>query len=1237
MADWKPTLVLLILLATTNASYVERPWNDEAWVKDNPNVADLFGNRIYDPFVFQRSIDGLGLDGLKDRNGFYSKAYEEKKAADLKYGRCRDALLSLNISAAEFIYKALTVYGLVSEIPDALECFSYGTPWKSVMDNAMDGLETDLGMARDSYADAQAASREIGYTGICDDDFIAYSEKCIAIGYKMGVAGEYEYLQKDVALLNSGLAGRNADTDMFRKTQDEAENAATSYSALVLEMKDAIARGNADYAVIRLENTAGISGLRGDETRMHAQGYPLIIEGAYPLGSSVSAEFSEFASENSAMGEEAGKIEARHPQSTPGWLKGRLIDASALSDRVWAQERKMGDLDEVAVRMAEYRKKDAEQAVAVFEAGAQEKELGGTASAYYIMAKDAMAKGDAEQRMGYRYDHYSNSVKYANMAGLALAKDDAGLEMEKSSETAKMEDFLKKAEKDGIDVSLEAEMLKTLKRSLGMDFVSYCREMRGSVVDKAMLKYALDEKRARLYSIFDTAGEEFSDLRDETASYETGYIKAGNIEYETAMGHLSELDAKYDKMLALAKKDSARIAAASLKAEMDTQADQAELFGKSVVRGLAVVRNPSEFDALDAKISFEGEIGFSESDLVKQDARLRGLVYSDGKYTLYLKNLSAHDVMVLEFIRNVSVVDIRSSDVIGTGLPDFGADLIEKYGIYPAFEIWAVHVGNGYSDAELDGLDIPVSAGYIKGGFTKGKHELVLRRSVHDAYSISRTEPQYLQFGTKKNAYYEIRFNPAMDLDCIQYVGYEKQGAMIENLQVFSLSGESIRNKKTLNDGTLYFEVCGIKGGREADVKVSYTISDPAGYLLEQISALGNSTLDAKAAAELAKAEEENDAGDIGSALAHVENAKRIQEGALKAGASLKAKNDAKYAGASEELALLRGIGIAGCNGSIGAVLTERMDLLSNVMAGYSAAHDEGARGSALSGYDSAWLGAFMKTNTKTLMDRYAKAKKAYLETGGSTVGDPGFELAGSLAYRLEAAPDDLGTLCHFDGAVSIIERKTSGSDGFDSAQAELDSLRDSFESIRGRYEQMASSAKGSAFAYLFDTDASALGKNIDSTQSRITRKTDLAGTRSGLAGVVSGVRSMNASILVTRNEAEKNIAFIEDYLVGGKVSDQEKAMLGSALARMKGYYADGKYVDCLKEGKTALAGANISKTDDTVLLVATVTALFVAGGLVFYIYKTSSKQKPKELKKLKRLEERGKPEDEEEGILEKE
>lgn len=1237
MADWKPALALLILLATANASYTERPWNDEAWVKDNPNVADLFGNRIYNPFVFQRSLDGLGLDGLKDRNGFYSKAYEEKKTADLKYGMCRDAMLSLNISVAEFVYKALTIHGLVAEVPDALGCLSYGTPWKSAMDYAMDGLEADLGLARNSYADAQAASREVSHTGICDDDFIAYSGKCIAIGYSMGAAGDYEYLQKDAALLDSGLAGWNADTGMFRKTQGEAENATASYSTLVLEMRDVIARGNADYSVMRLENAAGISGLRSAEARMNAQGYGLILEGAYPLGSSVSDELSQFASENSAMGEEAGKIEARHPQSTPGWLKGRLIDGSALSDRVEAQERKGADLDEVAVKMAGYRKKDAEQAIAVFEADAQGKELGGTASAYYTMAKDAMAEGDAEQRIGYGYDYYSNAVKYANMAGLALSKDDAGLEMEKNSEMTKTDAFLKNAEKDGIDVSLENEMLETLKRSVGMDFASYCREIRGSVVEKAVLKYALDAKRTRLYSIFDLAGDEFSDLRDETASHEKGYVRAGNIDYEAAMGHLSELDAKYDKMLALAKKDSAVIAAASLKAGMDTQADQAELFGKSMVRGLAVVRNPSEFDALDAKISFEGGIGFSESDMAGEDVRLRGIVYADGKYTLYLKNLSAHDVMVLEFRKNMSIVEIRSSDIASTGLPDLSADVVERYGIYPALGIGAVHIGDGYLDAELDGLDATVSAGHIKAEITRGKHDLVLRRSIHDAYSISRTAPQYLPFGTKKNTYYEIRFAPAMNLDCIQYVGYEKQGAGIENLQVFSLSGESIRNKKTLNDGTLYFEVCGLREGREADVKVSYTLSDPAGYLLEQISALGNSTLDGDAAAELAKAREENDAGNIDSALAHVENAKRMQEDALKAGSALKAKNGAKYSGASEELALLRGAEIAGCNGTIGAVLAERMGLLSDAMAGYSEAQDEGARGSALSGYDSAWFGAFMKTNTKALMDRYAKAKKAYLETGGSTAGNPVFELAGSLANRLEAGPDDIGALCRFEGAVSTIEGGTAGSDGFVSAQAELDSIRDGFESIRGRYEQMASSAKGSSFAYLFDTDASAVAKDLDSVQSRITRKTDLAGVKSGLAGAVSNIRSINASISVSRNEAEKAVAFIEDYLAGGKGSDQEKALLGGALTRMKTYYAEGKYVDCLNEGKTALAGANDSKTDDTVLLVATVTALFVAGGLVFYIYRTSSKQKPKELKKLKRLEERGKPEDEEEGILEKE
>ncbi len=521
-------------------------------------------------------------------------------------------------------------------------------------------------------------------------------------------------------------------------------------------------------------------------------------------------------------------------------------------------------------------------------------------------AKVEFLAAESHTSLGKKFESYTNAARLSFASIKAYeGKATAELSQSASKQLHSLSELISLAEKDGLDVEYEKDILKqyqelaslSQKADILVAISDAAQDTNQVIILRLYEKYShLDEKYLQL-------SEMATDFRKADSSFLpefdllNRYFSNGKLNAESAAGQLMSIESKINSYLL----EGQALLPKHLSTELSKNAQVFELtqtpvLGQKINYSATITtENPAEF-------SFAGKIIFTARtsvplylpDFVGGD-KISDSFYDEGKTNIELSEVLPYQRFFFSFESADQPAQLTSSYDICSIATEQEAQINRKIEFFSSRALGLLSVAepapNFSSDAHAaySGKSFPLSAfsedgkEFIKGTITdvkQGKNSLEISFRARHPFEVVDREKEYetLQQGAKKVSY--IIELSGISVDCpTALVSIAEPFLGISNFAATSLGQEEISDKALLHAGSttyMRFSLSPLMKNTRPKVLISYTIKNSSSALEEALAqaelqvAYYNSTKDALLLSEakaLAAQNKSNQAMEILSSM----------------------------------------------------------------------------------------------------------------------------------------------------------------------------------------------------------------------------------------------------------------------------------------------------------------------------------------------------------------------------------
>ncbi|MFH0737740.1 MAG: hypothetical protein V1827_04010 [Candidatus Micrarchaeota archaeon] len=1220
--------VIALSLASIAFAGLQDPWVDRTWVASNPHIWTFGAEFWWNLPALHETIESIdagragSLDLPEEVQDDVAKAASSSKQASDRKTLCTINLIS-SLGAGQFMFSQL----FMNAFSESSGCTSYKASWKEAVGAALDAADMAASDAEGSVSGARTAYEELVFMGVCESGYSGpgsgpcpelrsafdsvdnnitegrYGKSAILQGYLSEMKGRLKEPAPDLsrwASLIELVYGEQGVKESFDKAKAAAISSKTASQNHFTELS---ASASARKSAVE-KSLAGLKAQKLYLIDKAPSGYEARIAG------SVSESFTLLSDDKEdidAIFTEASLVRGRTSQT--GYMASAIGRISS-ADQGYSEISEAADaLEEDAADAVGQARDEAQSEISASER-AFSISAGSTSAADSIdEARILLEKGDSAALMGERFAYYSKAAALAR-----TARDEGSLAEEASTGASfeLLEDLIKGAEKDGINVAQEKEMLVLVKSLPPADAEALSQGAIGSIIAKAEARYDSDilSARSRIYDKLSFAGPDAADLETDMLDLENGLLSDGAVVYPEAIGSLSALLSGYEKIENELDQYMGDVIGNSMSADSAPLIGPVKLDGPVPISLDAVLTNPRPYSAAPVSVLIRTTpLGFVYSDITDGKDEVAGVREDDDGLIVAFREVRPYETKRVSFEKSSIIAHTLERTVVAEGIGDGTAIVKESIEFALDIPVMAVASPEGCAEMLIDGTS-------NQAALSAGTHTLTCERTVYEAYSESMANMKAYPLGAMSKVEYDIRIEPEMDLDRVIIFIDSMNDSAITRFSVIPATGEAIKEQGRLSDTQYFAKLSGLKKGRTAVLRISYTVDDTPGYVQRQLSALQGADLSQDALGLLEDARMQAEAGNCSRALELISLAVAKSREDESARSILEKRYDVLLGALQAELTEIdQAMQSAPADSDLGKKLSSRKSELLKVIS--EAEAGDLAEGIAtLEETDPKWLEKEISSYRKEAYKSYNDLKERFFLCGNSTT--PAEFLLFEEALRKLETGDRPEYAAQAAQALLAVENTVKAQESSLSAQKEalkalFGSAKSDASSVLERYLNEASAARGTEYSGYFTETESKVNKLIKDAESAL--KGDPRAAISRIEDLNSSRAKMEATLAVLEDESTDSLLAIEALIRSKDLDEGRKASLQARIEGIRSMISAEEYVNALRAAGALtkeIGDAEAPAQDGLMILALTAMAILSAAG--FYMYK---QQKPKELKKL--------------------
>jgi hypothetical protein len=1317
-----------------------RFWSNPPYISSNPNIITIWSMHSYS-FSFDNSTESLGLDGIELENGSailsqvplqyrsslsepaallsqasseLVRAKEEKSSAhDLSIkaqAAVRDNFGIQNAPLTNIFFLAPLVH--LNTLLKALDISNYVGLYPAKYSSALEH-------SAKSYDLAQSAALSISSLVQSEYAFLSHAG-AFSQSYSGFASAPFNYaeslLSPDSSLCASESAASSQLAAYFSSSPQMPDFSQPSFSARANSLAGASQNSTINRLIslyILLSDSKGKMLSEYESARAGAEGALRSLSLEVSLLDSGKLEFigdvpfSQQSGSSLLVGSEYSGIYSGYLKAKDDLARSESILQSAQSSfsskgangylaTAIADAQSSAEISQNAISSLRLVRSNAESAVLSQENTAQiaisiaRNATSGQATTIssaqsLSAARILLSQSEAEftsaksmPQLGARFLAYSNAARLADRAtSLSQSEQDFSISLEAEAALSGYSVLIYSAEKDGLDVSYDKEMLleyrSLIAASQSPDISS---SVQGAVLhdsDALVLrlheKYSYLEEKYSLASAYSSAMHTTFPSISQQLGRLSQYFPSGELDARAAVGSLKQIERSLDALLAEAgsKTPIYLSSVLSQQAQVFEIQDMIVLGQQTDYVARLTTQNPSQlFSSGEISFSTVTSVPLYSSDFSGGDAIVDAYP-ENGKVTVVVPAVSPWQSFSSTFKKKDNPVQIVSSiDSCETATAESAGasraiSFISSRAI-PSIKVSQQAPPFSYGASALyGGLEFPLSfedVGLLQGeisGIFPGKGSLMLNYFVPMPFSVSSSDLAYetLPLGAKKITQVLEISQPLLDCAAANVLIFEPY-AGISNLSIVPLSGEKVAHAAAVpsgNETRISFEFSPLAKGRRSSFAVSYILQDQQAALSFALSQAElmvltyNRTKDSFALANaknLALQGKSNEALTILSQMRQDAQALSYSAGDYQMFLSEKADAEGKL---SSLLFAQDGLSHADAK-----ISTQFSSMLFKYQSSISSANDEADAG----GYQKATtilrkakgdiyssLATLSLFSLNEAAESYATARKENQNANASAM----LSAKGSLEESQSSYTDgefaqSLLQSSQASRFLSLASESASATSAQISADAEqlrfsYAALRTGAESLLANYSSQYSALSTQSRRQLSFTPSAAQVR-LDEADKQIaaSKKTSLSPqealsqANASLAKISALGASLTGALSSLSGSASSSLdvarAALSEVKLRADVKDAQQ--IGEEVAKSEDFLASGLYADSLSSSERAISAANaaLSKTTGTnplqPLALAIISVVFICGA-AYYFFMGKKRAPPSEKKEVPKAE----------------
>jgi len=1248
--------IFLILATLYSAGDVEinRPWNEGTlWEHGNSYISDIpLIGVVYNPCIMSKPLLDMDLQAVKLLN-ISDDAVEKKVSDAYTYSRLYTGAASEMCDRCNAYYISVGPLPVIVIDRDSLEwrfvefedihCVYYALSfeeqrknWKSAMDNALDALELSIEKSDEKVEKAREVFSDLEHAGICDEDYRwkpndACSNLSVAVaivnnGTLEGSYGKINILHNYYHILNDQLWNDLPNTTLYYPMMELVwgrDGILETYDALIkagedakIEAVDIYNRYKYDVENVKESVDKGYSDLKKEQ--LEKIDVPVAQEEEINLLSrGTIAERYEILTDEKENAEKLYEY-SKHvfsDKEMEGYLKYSTMNMSAAKERYEFLEQAMDLLLEDARKVVEDARREAQEKINSAES--RESVMGSAGKEMLKNAKNEFEKGEQATSLGSKYSYY---IKAAQFASAAVLEKSFEQEADIQVRITEIEDLLKRAEQDGINVASERAELEMLSNNRDIpNILSRLDSLKKRIIEKASIVYGdLENQHTQLLERLELAGAE--DLLEEMREAEAGLFVDGKIDYEKALGKLRWLRSKYDSIEEKLEEDLDalnKLVANSIITDTSLIIDKVKIDEPTKFSLNILLRNTKDYSGEDVTVSVDisEKFNFGYSDITEGREDISGLQAQANRLLITLKSIGPYETKSITFEKSEVLARRLSETKSGVGLGDGSARVAEK-------TVFDLLVDDAYVEVpESSAASVTIDGLSASRPLSKGVHALNRTYILEDAYEEER-EPIIAAMPTGRGVVvtHSITITPHIDLDSVP-VFIDFGGRQ----HISDISVEC--GQYDCKVGNNRIDIFNLMKDSPVTMTVSYSISNLSSYVDDELKRYENSTTEPEIVALLNEAKTLAGAGNYQAALQKIEELKKKNSELEKSKSKLMREYSELMRSINRELADLdsainKAEQLNVSNSSLidrfKARKTQLSDLIKqygNISSSTSISELEEAI-EQIKKIDEKWLGkeiSSFKNDAVKQLNNYRKNLAGF-------ENDSANDLLELLEHDINvlAATEKAESAVQVLADLKTLEETCNQLEESIRAQKEelgllFQSLKEDAEEILSIYSRESKNAKGTSAEQLFTINENSVSRLISSIQNEIATK-DIPYIKNKLKELEKMKDGMEKILNAEKNQAEEKLAGIKSVFSEKKdyISENDRNVIADEIVQMEQLIGAGQNANALRKGDTIIAKINSAQKGSNnfaLLLLASVLVVVIA---IIYIIKQQHEKKPK-------------------------
>ncbi len=1235
-------LITLIVLSTCYASSFHRPWQNSTWVATNPAIWSYGLELWWDIPELSKTLDSLDIQktGELNINGSAKTHVAQTVAYRGLANENKTQCMETDTLGLLWGYTAggpgLGLFvNTLSEFSRISNCIAYRQNWIGATDSALCALEESVMTAENSLEKARTAYEEIEFMGLCNSEYTrAGSENCAEIqgafntldaNITEGRYGKYQLMLDYSQELDENLKEHVPDMSLFGTIMGLIwgdEGIVSSFDGISSKAEEAKSRSEAEFRSLS-QSAEGRKKLVAKELKELEKEDVQLITGA---PSSYEAHHAGTVSELYHDIQEredktslflADTILERNRLFKKNHMANAILGMADV-DKAYAELiEEIEDLEEHARSVVGQQASEAESELEKNRKFVQSSAQSSESLNLYKEAERFYVEGEEAATLGKKFVAYSKAASYARAAQNQRLYEE---ELAIRSSLKELEELIKKAEKDEINVATEQESLKLLAKLQPYQVDGHVRSSIDSILLKAKIKYN-DEIlgiRERIYDKLSLAGPPAADLYTDLARYEDGIVEGGQISYPDAIGQLKKLKENYLALEDELEQYVGDIVGNSMSTTAVPLIENVWLDESSKITLDTVITNPRNYAVSSAavKITLPTSIPFLYSDIVvgKEGVESLRMTDNDKSIMLVLSDVKPFETRRLMLEKQSAIAHTITKTSENHGLGGGVAHLMEKVEFQLDMDIQRLTLPESFAEGLIDGAN-PVRP------LKEGKHELSSERTLDDAYSERIENIKSYKLGANSKVEYSIKILPNIDLDSVLVFIDSLNDSSVSSFRVVAATGEAVKNKDRVSESQYTATIRGLDKGRPTILKVSYLVEDTASFVDEQIRQLETANLSEDSRELLEQARIQAGGGNYSMALESLEKSRALQKEEEKQRAKLQKEYDELNKKLVGELGEITGA-LTTTNASAPLLdkLSARKDELKRLL---DEAADKGLseKVDVIKKTDYKWLEKELNSFRKEAYKGYNDLKERFYLAGNSSTPPQFLEFESAFnkletGDRLEYA---IQTLEALQRAKLVVESQEDATQSEKlSMETKLQKMKSEVEETLGRYAKEASSAKGTEYSSLFKENERNVNNLLKEAEKSVDSNPRVFNAK--LDSLNKSMQRMQLTLTSLENESKARLSLVENLFSQSEMDEKDRKDIASKTAAMRTMLEAGEYVNALRAG-SAIAKEidSFEQEGNNSLFLLGITALAVLAIVAVYMIRQQKGEGKKQLRKLER------------------